>query len=376
RTKLPEYMVPGAYVALAALPLGPSGKVDRQALPAPERGTVGAGAFVAPRDPVEELIAGAWSELLAVESVGAEDDFFALGGHSLLATQLASRLRSAFAIELPVRRIFEAPTVARLADAVRQARREAQGSPAPPLVAARRDVETGEAPLSFAMERLGSVDRVEPANRLYNIPLAVRLRGGLDVPALAASLSEVVRRHEALRTTFAAPSGRPVQVIHPPAPVEFARIALSALPAAAAEGEAPRLVAQEALRPFDLAAGPLFRAALAILGKDDHVLLIAMHHIVSDGWSTGVLIRELAALYRAFSRGEASPLPALPVQYADFARWQRGWLSGEVLAAQLGYWTGQLAGCAPLRLPADRRPRRPVADGDFRGAEELTSPPA
>ena len=366
--KLPEYMVPASFVVLPAFPLTPSGKVDRKALPDPGRELRAAHGHVAPRGPVEELIAAAWSELLGVEQVGAEDDFFALGGHSLLATQLVSRLRRTFGVELPVRRLFETPTLARLAEAVQAARRDA-APPAPPIL----PMPLGEdLPLSFSQERFWFLDRLDSAQAINVVPAAVRLSGRLDPRALAAALDAIVGRQASLRTTFAERNGRPVQVVHPPAPVPLPRVDLSALPLPRAEAEARRLAAQESSRPFDLAAGPLFRALLLPLPDGDHALLLAMHHIVSDGWSMGVFVREIGALYLACAAGEASPLPALPIQYADFARWQREHLRGEALEAEVGYWRRQLAELPPLRLPFDRQA---VSAQDFRAAGlDLTIP--
>ncbi len=289
--------------------------------------------------------------MLGRERVGARDDFFALGGHSLLATQVVSRVRGVFQIELPLHRLFDEPTVAGLARAVdEELQRQSSRPQAPPIEPTPRD---GELPLSFAQQRLWFLDQLEPGNPAYNMPWAVRLRGALDVDLLRRSFDEVARRHEALRTTFAASEGRPVQVIAPEARPELERIDLSH--EADAEREARRLAREEAARPFDLQNGPLLRLSLVRLAEQDHLLLLTLHHIVSDGWSMGVLVREVAALYGAFARGEGSPLPELPVQYADFARWQRGWLQGEVLEEQLAYWRERLDG-APrrLELPADR----------------------
>jgi amino acid adenylation domain-containing protein len=354
--RLPEYMVPSAFVVLEALPLTPNGKVDRKALPPPDR--TDDDSYAAPTDPMEELIAGFWAEVLRLPRVGIHDNFFALGGHSLLATQVISRIRQVMEVELPQREIFEAPTVATLAAAVRAAR-EAGTVAAPPIVAAPRDAESSPAgrPLSFSQQRLWFLDRFEPGNPAYNIPLPVRLSGEIEVDLLERIFAEVVRRHEALRTTFASRDGQPVQVI---APAEDARpgleiLDLTGLPDTEREERVRAFATEEALRPFDLRQGPLLRLTLLRLASHDHVLLVTLHHIVSDGWSMGVLLREIATLHQAFSQGLPSPLPDLPVQYADFAAWQREWMQGEVLEAQLAYWKGQLAGApAVLELPLDR----------------------
>jgi amino acid adenylation domain-containing protein len=369
---LPEHMIPAAFVALPALPLTPSGKVDRLALGALEAldSRREGGAFAAPRNPVEEVLAGIWEEVLAVDKVGIHDRFAELGGHSLLATRVMARVRRSFHVDLPLRTLFDAPTVAGLAEAVTAARREAGDlPPRPALLPVPRT--QGDLPLSFPQERLWFFDQLEPGSPAYNIPTLSRLTGTLDLPALAAALSEVVRRHEALRTVFASAAGRPVQRIQPPAPVALPEIDLRALPEDLRQAEARRLSAEEALRPCDLSTGPLLRAGLLRLSDasgGDALLLLTVHHIVSDGWSMSILVRELGALYAAFSQGRPSPLPELPVQYADYAAWQRQWLQGDVLAAQLGYWRQRLGGApAVLDLPVDR-PRPPVQT--YRGARE------
>ncbi|HEX8274724.1 MAG TPA: amino acid adenylation domain-containing protein, partial [Longimicrobiaceae bacterium] len=355
--RLPEYMVPAAAVLLESMPLTPNGKTDRRALPAPEWGAAER-AYVAPRGEVEEILCGIWSTVLGVERVGVADDFFALGGHSLLAARVVSRAVAALGVEIPLRALFEAPTVAGLAERVEALRRA--GLPAlPPIVPTGR---TGALPLSFAQRRLWLVDRLEPGSATYNLAFPLRLRGALQVPALAAALTEIVRRHEALRTVFQEVDGEPAQVVLPAAPFPLPVVELAGLPEDAREAEMRRLAAEDAARPFDLARGPLARAALLRAGADDALLLLGMHHVASDGWSLRVLLRELAALYPAFAAGEPSPLPDLPVQYADFAAWQRAHLAGEALEGQLGYWRERLAGMPPLlELPTDR-PRPPVAD--------------
>ncbi|HEX7239088.1 MAG TPA: condensation domain-containing protein, partial [Longimicrobiaceae bacterium] len=284
--------------------------------------------------------------------VGAHDDFFELGGHSLLATQVTSRVRDAFGVELPVRALFEAPTVAGLAERVRGLLGGESGTDAPPLLPVPRDRPL---PLSFAQQRLWFVDRLEPGSSAYNLPLALRLRGPLEARVLERTLRETVRRHEALRTVFREAGGEPVQVVRPAGAAPLPVVDLAGLAGETREAEALRRVREEALRPFDLERGPLLRARLLRLGEDEHVLVLAVHHIVSDGWSMGVLTRELSALYGAFGRGEGSPLPPLPVQYADYAVWQRGWLAGDALERQLAWWRERLAGAPPLlELPTDR----------------------
>jgi amino acid adenylation domain-containing protein len=349
RQSLPEYMVPGAFVALDALPLTANGKLDRKALPAPELASA-EDRYVAPRTPVEEVLAGIWAEVLRLERVGVTESFFDLGGHSLLATRLVSRVRVVFGVELALRALFEGPTVAELAKAVEEMRR-AELPVLPPVVPIER---TGALPLSFAQERLWFIDRLDPGSAVYNVPVAWRLGGSLDEAALERALGEIVRRHESLRTVFREVDGAPVQVIAPFGGFALPMEDLSGLSEADREAALGRLAAEEALQPFDLAAGPLIRAALLRLGAEDHVLLLSMHHIVSDGWSTGVLLREISTLYEAYREGRESPLPELAVQYADYAVWQREQLEGEALEQQLAYWRERLAGAPELlELPTD-----------------------
>ncbi|MBZ4423313.1 non-ribosomal peptide synthetase, partial [Myxococcus sp. RHSTA-1-4] len=359
--RLPEYMVPSAIVLLDAFPLTANAKVDRKALPAPEALMAPAGAYVAPRTPTEEQVASLFAQVLGVERVGATDSFFDLGGHSLLATRVASRVRSIAGVDLPLRELFESPTVAGLAARVDALARDSGTTAlAPPLVPVPR---TGPLPLSFAQQRLWFLDRLEPGSPFYNMPSVLWLDGALDVGALERSLTELVRRHEVLRTTFA---DGPVQVIHPPPHLSLPVVDLSSLPEASREDEARRLAREEARRPFDLTRGPLLRATLLRLGDTRHLLVLVLHHVVSDGWSMDVLVRESAALYAAFREGRASPLPELPVQYADYAAWQRGWLQGDALESQLSWWREHLAGAPPLlELPTDFP--RPATQG-FRGA--------
>ncbi|MEW5931716.1 MAG: amino acid adenylation domain-containing protein, partial [Gemmatimonadota bacterium] len=365
RTRLPEYMVPAALVALDEFPLTPSGKTDRRALPEPE---FGADAGAAPSSQVEEVLAGIWAEVLHLETVGVRESFFALGGHSLLATQVVSRVRQALGVELPLRAVFEAPTVAGMAARVEQARLGGAADAAPPLVPADRGRPL---PLSFAQERLWLLDQMHPGDGVYTIPVALRLSGAPDVDALRGALAEIVRRHEALRTVFGRDGDGAVQVVGSAAAFGLATEDLSGAADDARPAALEARVREEARRPFDLAAGPLFRALLLRAAPEEHVLVLTMHHAVSDGWSMDVLSRELGALYAAFCRGEPSPLAPLPVQYADYAAWQRGWLRGEVLERQLDAWKSRLAGApALLELPTDR-PRPAVqshrgATHDFR----------
>ncbi len=352
KERLPEYMVPGVFVVLDVLPLTPSGKVDRQALPAPELiGHAPGVEHVAPRGPVEEALAGIWGAVLGADRVGAEDNFFLLGGHSLKATQLLSRVRDSFGVELPLRSLFEAPTVAGLARRLEEAMQAGPGLQAPPLTPIDRD---GPLPASFAQQRLWFIDQLDPGNQAYIVPRAVRLVGKLDLQALEQVFNEVIRRHESLRTTFTSSNGVPVAVVTPKLALRLDIEDLTTLPEPAREPEAMRRSVEEARKPFDLAGGPLIRVRLLRLASDEYLMLLTMHHIISDDWSIGVLIREVTTLYEAFSQGLPTPLPEMATQYVDFAAWQRQWMQGDVLKAHLDHWKKQLTGAPPLELPIDR----------------------
>ncbi len=353
--RLPEYMVPGAVVVLERLPLTPNGKVDRRALPAPD--ALATDDYAAPRTPAEEILAGIWAQVLKVERVGVRDNFFALGGHSLLATRVVSRIRAAFGVEVPLRSVFEAPDLAGLAERVDAAVREGAGMGAPPLLRVPRDRPL---PASFAQQRLWFIQQMEPSSSAYNMPYAMRLRGALDLGAMERALDAVRARHESLRTVFAFEEGVPVQVVEPPRPRRLAVEDLTALAPEARAWTARERARAEAATPFDLAREPLLRARLLHLDDDDWGLLLTLHHIVTDGWSTGILMGELSAFYTAIAAGREARLPALPVQYPDYAAWQRGWLAGPVLERQLEFWREQLGDAPPLlELPTDR-PRPPV----------------
>ncbi|UZW58371.1 non-ribosomal peptide synthetase [Lysobacter enzymogenes] len=349
--RLPVYMVPAAAVALDALPLSPNGKLDRRALPAPAAGN-GAGE-TGPRDPVEEIVAGIWGAVLGVERIGPHDDFFAIGGHSLLATRVAMRINESFGVELALRELFEAPTPAELAARIRRL----GGAGAERGAHAIARLPRGRPlPLSFAQQRLWFLDQLEPGKVNYNIPVAVRLSGRLDADALERSIAEIVNRHETLRTTFASAGGQPQQTVAAPGEWRLQRRDLDGLAPPQREAEASRQARREAARPFDLARDALLRGTLWRLDEEEHVLLLVTHHIVFDGWSAGVLVQELTRLYLAFRRGEASPLAPLPVQYADFAQWQRDRLGAERLEPQLRYWRRRLSGPLPvLELPVANR---------------------
>ncbi|MFL5537678.1 MAG: amino acid adenylation domain-containing protein, partial [Longimicrobiaceae bacterium] len=357
--RLPKYMLPAAYVRLEALPLTPSGKLDREALPAPEGDAFATRGYEAPVGETEAALAELWSELLGVEQVGRRDHFFELGGHSLLAVRVISRVRQVLGAEVGIADLFERPVLADLARTIRKAARTE-------LAPIERVDRGGRLPLSFAQQRLWFLSQLATAGGVYHVAWRVRLRGELDGGALARALERIVARHESLRTTFPAVDGEPEQRIAPADEHGFTLLEHDFTGRADAEGELRRLAAEEAAAPFDLAVGPLVRGRLVRMGAKDHALLLTMHHVVSDGWSIGVLYRELGALYAAFARGEGDPLPPLPVQYADYAAWQRRRLAGAALEAQGEYWSETLAGVPELlELPADRpRPARQ----DFTGA--------
>ncbi|WP_169218415.1 non-ribosomal peptide synthetase [Brasilonema sp. UFV-L1] len=370
KVKLPEYMVPSAIVILEALPVTPNGKVDRRALPAPELHRELLDKYVAPRTPIEEMLTHIWAGVLRVKQVGIHDNFFELGGHSLLATQLISRIRTCLKVELPLRSVFAAVTVAQLAREIQQWQQQQLELTVPPLLPTPRNADL---PLSFAQQRLWFLDQLKPNSAFYNIPGAVRLQGQLQVTALEQSLREIIHRHEALRTNFITVDGQPVQIIHSETAWTLSIVDWQHLPITEQEIATQQLASSLAQQPFDLASEPLFRTTLVVLKQTEYILLVCMHHIISDGWSMGVFVQELAALYNAYSQGQPglrdatlTPLAPLKVQYADFAVWQRQWLQGEVLQTQLAYWQQQLANApALLSLPTDR-PRG--AEQTFAGA--------
>ncbi|MDM8558776.1 amino acid adenylation domain-containing protein [Candidatus Parabeggiatoa sp. HSG14] len=357
KERLPDYMIPSAFISLEALPLTPNGKIDRNALSKKnlDNSQLSEKTFVAPRSQEEDLLAGIWHEVLGTERIGVHDNFFELGGHSLLATQIISRIRDTFSCELPLRFLFESPTIAELCELLLVTRRE---QPLPPITLANREQAL---PLSFAQFRLWFLDQLEGPNATYNMPAVLRLEGALNDTALEQSLHELIQRHETLRTTFSTINEEPVQTIHQ-LPITYCLLPvvdLQKLPAEKQKCEVKRLTNNEAQRHFDLSKGPLLRTTLLQLDVKEHILLVNMHHIISDGWSIGILIRELSVLYEAFSQSTQFSLPPLPIQYVDFAHWQRQCLSGEMLEKQVNYWKQQLTGApALLKLPTDH-PRPP-----------------
>jgi amino acid adenylation domain-containing protein len=366
RPLLPDYMLPRHIVLLDRLPLTANGKLDRSALPPPDPDQ-DAQAYVAPRTPVEQALADIWSDILGLERIGANDDFFERGGQSLRATRVISRIRSSLDVELPLRAMFESPRLSELATRI-EAMRQISGE----AMAAISPISRTEAmPLSFAQQRLWFLDQFEGQSAFYNMPAAIRLRGELDTEALRLTLQAIVERHEVLRSRFIIEKGAPAQVIGVAMRIELPIDDLSSLPVDQRETRAREHARVEASTAFDLAKDVLLRARLLTLADDDHIALLTLHHIVSDGWSMGVLVNEVAALYAAFVEAKPSPLPPLPLQYADYAHWQRQWLQGEVLARQRDYWKRQLADApALLSLPTDRP--RPAVQRHVGSTVEVT----
>jgi amino acid adenylation domain-containing protein len=363
KNKLPEYMVPSTFVLLKKLPLTPNGKVDRLALPAPDTARPDLeDVFVAPRTPVEKLLAKIWSEVLRLEQVGIHDNFFNLGGHSLLATQVMSRLQDSFDVDLALRDLFDMPTIAtlamtiaqRLAQTITELEQLSPKEPAPRPKITHQSRDSYIFPLSFAQQRLWFLEQLTPGNPFYNQSVAIRLTGDLNLTALEQTFNEIIRRHEVLRTTFTIFEEQPVQIIAPTLALKLLVVDLQTLPEAEREIEIMRFATKEAQLPFNRLEAPLLRYTLLRLGLTEYVLLFTMHHIISDAWSKEILIREVAILYKAFSSGQVSPLAELPIQYADFAVWQRQWLQGDVLQSQISYWKKQLEGIPLiLDLPTD-----------------------
>ncbi|MFN6570019.1 non-ribosomal peptide synthetase [Dendronalium sp. ChiSLP03b] len=375
KTKLPEHMIPGAFAILESLPLTPNGKIDRRALPEPDLDSTLLEKYVAPRTPIEELLTQIWAQVLKVEQVGIYNNFFELGGHSLLATQLVSRIRNIFKVELPLRELFAAATVAELSQLIGQLQQQTRELSAPPIL---RRSENAELALSYAQQRLWFLDQFEPDSPFYNMPEALRLEGTFQIAALEQSLQEIIARHEALRTNFITIDGIPTQIIQNQTNWTISVVDFKHLSTSEKEIAAQQLLQQQATQPFDLATESLVRGTLIVFSETEHILLLCMHHIVSDGWSMGVFISELASLYNAYSHGQESPLAPLPIQYADFALWQREWLQGDVLQTQLNYWQQKLADApALLSLPTDRpRPAVQTYNGtiqEFALSAELTN---
>src|SRR5262249_2991440 len=364
KNRLPDYMIPSAFMQLDALPLGPNWKVDRRALPSPDWLPLQQSSkYVAARTELEEFIVEIWEETLGLDVVGVHDNFFDLGGHSLLFGEIVSKLQSAFNVDVPLGDFVEQPTVATLAKIIRTALQLNQGSSASITSVSRPN----KLPLSFAQERLWFLDQLEPDTAAYNIPTATLIEGQLNVEAMEKALNEVGKRHEALRTTFTVTNGEPTQVILPELSLTLPVVDLSDLSEAESEAEARRLITEHAQRSFDLSEAPLLRALLLKLSHNKHVF-VTIHHLIADAWSIGILFDELSIFYDMYSSGKSSAVPELPVQYADFAVWQRQLLQGEALEFQVSYWKQQLGkNLCGVELPIDRP--RPVRES-FRGARQ------
>jgi amino acid adenylation domain-containing protein len=369
---LPEYMVPSAWVWLNRLPLTANGKLDRRQLPSPEDDAyLQTEEGVPPRNPLEEILLEIWQELLMVRVASIYDNFFQLGGHSLLVTQVLARIRAVLQIDLTIAHFFEAPTIAQLAQRVELAMHEkaGQGREVPPLVSVDR---TQPLPLSFAQQRLWFLQQLEPSSSFYNIPIYTRLQGILHVKALHEALQELVRRHEVLRTTFILQEGQPAQYINESLQLDMPIVDIEPLDQKR-EAAIQSYIAQELQTPFDLAHGPLFHVKLLRCSPQEHILLLTLHHIISDGWSRTILLQELSTFYASFAHGKPSPFAPLSIQYADFSVWQRNWLQGKEMEKQLEYWQRQLAGMPEvLQLPTDY-PRPAVQS--YRGTRQFIELP-
>ncbi len=352
--RLPKFMIPAAFVALDALPMTASGKLDRRALPEPDwsgQGAAREGEFVAPRTAAEQQLAAIWSEVLHLERVGAQDNFFDLGGHSLLAVQVVSRINRELNLSIPLRDLFEAPTLAALAQRVEAARQAGSRANLPPIRPVPGNVPL---PMSYSQEPFWVISHLEQGPPPYAMHDVDQLNGFLDVPALERAFNELLRRHESLRTTFAEVGRDLVQVIAPYQPQPLRVVDMSLLPAETRRDEVRRYARAQSRRPIDLAKGPLVRVELVKLAEEEHLLLVGMHHIIFDGWSMTVLAREMFTAYLALAAGLPPPLPELPIQYADYAVWQRQRLQGEVLDRLRGYWLRKLKDLPALELLRDR----------------------
>ncbi|MEO0968652.1 MAG: amino acid adenylation domain-containing protein [Cyanobacteria bacterium J06639_18] len=372
--KLPEYMVPSTFVVLESFPLNPNGKLDRRALPAPDTYASNGGedTYQAPRTPTEELVAAVWLEVLGVK-VGTDINFFEAGGHSLLATQIMSRLQKTFAVELPLQYLFQYPTIAQLSECIDKTRLSNNSSTSTPEIPVIEVVPRNKnLPLSFAQQRLWFLDRLEGGSSTYNVPAALQLTGSLDPIALEQSLAVIAQRHETLRTTFKMVDDYPVQAIADSIEIPLPVMDLQSTPAEEQTNRVQQLILEVAAKPFDLANGSLLRVSLLRLNEQSHVLVLVMHHVICDGWSMGIFLSELSALYAGYTNGKPASLPELPVQYADFASWEQQYLQGKVMETNLSYWKQQLANLPTLELPSNRS--RPSVQTFHGTRQNLTLP--
>ncbi|HEX8905008.1 MAG TPA: condensation domain-containing protein, partial [Longimicrobiaceae bacterium] len=368
RERLPEHMVPGAFVVLERLPVTPNGKVDRRALPAPESPAADAD-YVAPRTAVEERLVRIWCEVFGLDRVGVDRAFLALGGHSLRAMRVQARIAQAFGVEIAPRVLLGSGSIAQVAAMI-----EAAPSTTSAVPALLRVPREGPIPLSFSQEAIWFFEQLAPGLMAYRAQTIIRVHGRLDVAALERALTEIVRRHEIFRTTFPTVDGRPVQRIHEPWPVRLPVRDASAVEPSRRDAAVREMVREEFLRPFDISALPLVLWSVVRVSDEENLLLMVEHHFVHDGWSFGVFLRELRALYIAIAEGREPRLPEPAVQFADYAVWQRRWLETEAARAKLAFWEAELAGVSPLALATDF-PRPAVMR--FRGARERVHlPPA
>jgi amino acid adenylation domain-containing protein/FkbH-like protein len=368
RTQLPEYMVPSAFVFLDAIPLTPNGKVDRKALPSPEIQRTSEGEVEETRTPVEQQICNIWSEVLQVKNVGLKENFFDLGGHSLLAFQVISRLRRTFNIEVPLSSLFETPTVSALARTIANSR---FGPHQVSELGPRPFTRDGKIPVSFVQERLWFLDQLSPGTPAYNVPMALRLKGPLNLEFLQKAFDQVMQRHEALRTRFSEAEGTVTQVIEPKVAVKIQLIEQTSGFDPRSDNALQRVLDREARVPFDLSLGPLIRAVLIRINEAEHALLVVMHHTISDGWSLALFFRELQSFYQAVSDGSMPDVPSLPVQYADFSYWQRGFMTGPILEQELDYWKRSLHG-VPSRVELPTKRNESVSRGGKAGRRTFT----
>ena len=365
KNRLPQYMVPSAFMLMEKFPLTANGKLDRTAFPtALGKSVQPVREFISPSTETEKVLAAIWTEVLRVEKAGLNDDFFELGGHSLLAIKIVSRIRDVFEVDIPTQTLFEHPTIAGLASVLAESKSASRGAQR-----IERRNEAGPSPLSFSQEQLWFLDQLAPGSPVYNVVDVIRFEGRYDAEAIGKTLNELVRRHEILRTVFYYGDGRPMQAVLPDIELAFKEIDLSFCTKQEKEREWKRMVEDQGRRPFDLSQAPLFRAAMVHLSPREHKLLLVIHHIIADEWSMELIHREVTELYRAFSKRVNSPLPELPIQYADFAAWQRGWMQGDVLEAETAHWRKELAG-APTSLDFPTDKPRPAVQS-FRGATEF-----
>ncbi|WP_293076054.1 non-ribosomal peptide synthetase [Okeania sp. SIO3B5] len=362
-SRLPEYMVPSGLMVLSQLPLTPNGKVDRKALPVPDVASSVLTEYVAPETQAQKVLAEIWAEVLGIEKVGIHDNFFDLGGHSLMATKVVSRVRQVLNIEFPLTKLFENSQLVSLAQEIEVYL--AQSQSVETVAIQPREENENPPPLSYAQQRLWFLEKLALSSNAYNMPLTLNLVGKLDYVALEKSLNEIIARHETLRTTISEINGTPVQIIQPPFELKVPIIDLSGLTPPEQTSKLQQLLQQENELSFNLEVDPPIRAQLFQLGTTEHILQITLHHIASDGWSLTVLPQELSAIYTATLEEKPSPLPSLPIQYADFAVWQKNYLQGETLESQLSYWKQKLLDLPQLQLPTDHP--RPAVE-TFNGA--------